>query len=180
MVSCGAKIPRHCVSSTKQGLQELAVPDAVAKKLFGNRWFTLTYQTRLVAALRTVRVSGVADYVRTAAEAGSEREALFFVESAELLQQEHAREPVVRVLTDSRALVANGPGGRARALLPLDWVSWTAATQSALREIGTRARKELGATHLELALTGRASDLALKGFTELGWTVVPASTASQE
>ena len=174
------KDPEELRKFNEQGLKELEVPDAVAKKLFGNRWVTLTYQTRLIAALRTVRVSGVADYVRTAAEAGSEREALFFVESAELLQQEHAREPVVRVLTDSRALVANGPGGRARALLPLDWVSWTAATQSALREIGNRARKELGATQLELALTGRASDLALKGFTELGWTVVPAATASNK
>jgi hypothetical protein len=174
------KDPEALRKFNEEGLRELAVPDAVAKKLFGNRWFTLTYQTRLAVALRPVRVPGVADYVRTAAEAGSEREALFFVESAEMLQQQHAREPVGRVLTDSRALVANSPGGRARALLPLDWVSWTAVTNSALREMGNRARKELGATRLELALTGRASDLALKGLTELGWTVVPAATASKE
>jgi hypothetical protein len=154
----------------------LAVPDAVAKRLFGNRWLTLTHQTRLVAALRTVQVRGVADYVRTAAEAISEREGLFFVESAEMLQQWHAREPVVGVLTDSRALVAIGTGGRARALLPLDWVSWTASTHSALREMSSRARKELDGTRFELALTGRASDRALREFTQLGWTVVPAAT----
>ena len=114
--------------------------------------------------------------MRTAAEAASEREALFFVESAEMLQQWHAREPVVGVLTDSRALVASGTGGRARALLPLDWVSWTASTHSALREMSSRARMELDATRLELALTGRASDRAVREFTQLGWTVVPAAT----
>ena len=47
---------------------------------------------------------------RTAADAGSEREALFFVESAEMLQRWHARHPVAGVLTDSRALVAVDAG----------------------------------------------------------------------
>jgi hypothetical protein len=171
------KDPEELRKLNEQGLRELKVSDAVAKRLFGNRWFTLTYQTRLVAALRTVKISGVADYVRTASEAGSAREALFFVESAEMLQQLHAREPVLRLLTDSVAMVAMGAGGRARALLPLDWISRTAATQTALRDITGRARKELGATRLELGLTGRVSDRAGDEFRKLGWTVVPAKAA---
>jgi hypothetical protein len=170
------KDPEALRKFNEQGLRDLAVPDAVAKKLNANRWITLTYQTRLVAALRAVPVRGVADYVRTAAESVSEREILFFVESAEMLQRWHAREPVVSVLTDSRALVAKGAGARARVLLPLDWISWTAPTESALREISTRARKELGASRFEVALTGSASDLARRRLTDLGWTVVPAAT----
>jgi hypothetical protein len=94
------------------------------------------------------------------------------VESAEMLQHEHAREPVKGILTDSRAMVAMGAGGRARALLPLDWVSWTAATHAALREMSDRTRKELGATRLDLALTGRPSDLARRELKQLGFTVV--------
>jgi hypothetical protein len=169
------KDPEALRKFNEQGLRDLAVPDAIAKKLIANRWVTLTYQTRLVAALRAVPVRGVADYVRTAAESASEREILFFVESAEMLQQLHAREPVVSVLTDSRALVAKGAGAPARALLPLDWVSWTASTESALREISNRARKELGASRFEVTLTGRASDLAQRKFTDQGWTLVPAA-----
>ncbi len=167
-----SKDPEALRKVNEEGLRELAVPDAVAKKLFGNRWLTLTYQTRVIAALRKVKARGVADYVRTAAEAASEREALFFVESAEMLEQWHAREPVVRVLTDSRALVAVAAGGRTRAYLPLDWISWTAATHTALREIGGRARKELGATRLELLLTGRASDRTVRETSQLGWEIV--------
>ena len=58
-------------------------------------------------------------------------------------------------------------------MLPLDWVSWTAATHAALREMSDRTRKELGATGLDLALTGRPSDRAKGELKGLGWTVVP-------
>ncbi len=74
------------------------------------------------------------DYVATAAEARNEREALFFVESAEMLQRRHARTPFTAVLTDSRALVAVTADRRAVALLPLDWVRWTSAVESTLRD----------------------------------------------
>jgi hypothetical protein len=170
------KDPEALRKSNEDGLRALKVPDAVARKLFGNRCLTLTSQTRLVVALRSVNVTGVADYVRTAAEARTEREALFFVESAEMLQRMHARGPVLRVLTDSRAMVAAGAGGTARVLLPLDWISWTASTDTALREINRRARAELGASRFELGLTGRASDRAAGEFKNLGWTVVPEAT----
>ena len=133
--------------------------------------FTLTYQTRLIAALREVNAGGSADYVQTAAEARNERQALFFVESAEMLQQWHSRQPVVAVLTDSRAMVAAGRGGHARVLLPLDWVRWTAATESALTEIGSRAGSELKATHLQLALTGRLSERAAREIKARGWEI---------
>jgi hypothetical protein len=170
-----SKDPQELSKLNEQGLRELAVPEPAAKRLLGNPWFTPTYQTRFVAALRAVKAAGAADYVTTAGEAGTAREALFFVESAEMLQQEHARAPVKGILTDSRAMVALGAGGRARALLPLDWVAWTAATHAALREMSDRTRKELGATGLDLALTGRPSDRARRELTQLGWVVVPAA-----
>ena len=157
-------------------LRTLGVPEPIAKALFGNRWVTLTYQTRLVAGLSAVKVGGVADYVESAAAATSEREALFFVESAEMLQERHAREPVARVLADSRAVVAVLAGGRARALLPLDWIPWTAETEKALSQIARRAREELKTTRLEIELTGRASDRTVKELPGLGWTVIPTES----
>jgi hypothetical protein len=170
------KDPEEVRKHNEAGLRTLGVPEPTAKALFGNRWVTLTYQTRLVAALSTVKVGGVADYVESAAAATSEREALFFVESAEMLQERHAREPVARVLTDSRAMVAVFAGGRSRALLPLDWIPWTAETEKALSQIARRAREELKATRLEIELTGRASDRTVKELPGLGWTVVPTES----
>jgi hypothetical protein len=168
-----SKDPEEVRKINEQRLRELAVADADVKAFFKNRSLTLTYQTRLIAALHAVKANGCADYVRTAAEARSEREALFFVESAEMLQKWHARQPVRRVLTDSRALVAAGDGGHARALLPLDWLRWTAATDAALRDIAARARSEWKATRLEVALSGRASERAAREMRTIGWEVVP-------
>jgi hypothetical protein len=171
------KDPEEVRKINEQRLKALTVPDAVAEQLFANPHLTLTYQTRLVAALSAVKVSGCADYVQTAAEARDEREALFYVESAEMLQQWHARRPVVSVLTDSRALVARTQSGVAAVLLPLDWVRWTAATAEALRMIATRARRELKATQLQMVLTGLTSPRAAREIAAQGWTIVAPPVA---
>lgn len=168
------KDPEEVRKINEQRLKALTVPDAVADKLFANPHFTLTYQTRLVAALSAVKVSGCADYVQTSAEARSEREALFFVESAEMLQKWHARQPVASVLTDSRALVARDQQGNAAALLPIDWIRWMAPTEDALREVADRARRELKATGLQMVLTGSTSPRAAREIAAQGWTIVAA------
>jgi hypothetical protein len=162
------KDPEEVRKINETRLKELGVADDVAKRFFRNGWFTLTYQTRLAGALQAVRVDGCADYVRTAAEAQSEREALFYVESAEMLQRAHATTPVSRVLVDSRAMVAVA-GGNARALLPLDFVRVTAASEATLREIDTRARQELGAQQVTVLLTGRVSERVGQLLATLGW-----------
>jgi hypothetical protein len=169
-----SKDPEEVRKMNEEGLRTLGVRDAVAKSFFANRWLTLTYQTRFVTALGGAKVPGVADYVESAAGATTEREALFFVETAEMLPQWSTHEKADRVLTDSRALVVASAGGRVRALLPLDWLPWTAETEKALKQAASRAKSELGGTTLELALTGRPSDRASKEMSAVGWTVVPA------
>jgi len=124
------------------------------------------------AALTAVKAKGSADYVAAAAEADTEREALFFTESAEMLQRFNAVSPVAELLPDSRALIAKTKDGRAVALVPVDWVQWTEPFARAVTEAGARAKKELAAGGLELHLTGKASDLAKKEATALGWKVV--------
>jgi hypothetical protein len=165
-----SKDPEELRKLNEQRAKAIGVAPAVAGAFFKNGWFTLTSQTRLIAALDAVKVKGCADYVEAASKAESEREALFFVESAEMLQRFHARTPVKAILNDSRAIVA-ALGMTAVALLPLDFVRSTAETRDALREIGDRARKELGAARLELHLTGRASERAAKEMKASGWEV---------
>ena len=131
--------------------------------------------TRFAQALSAVIAKGSADYVATAAEAKTEREALFFTESAEMLQRFHAKAPVVELLTDSRALVGKTKDGRAVALVPVDWVQWTEAFAKFAVNTGGRAKKELGAKKLELRLTGRISAVAKKEVGAQGWRVVEAA-----
>jgi hypothetical protein len=164
--------PEALRKTNEQRLRDLGVGDAVAAALFRNGAYTITTRTRLIAALHAVRATGSDDYVQTASEATRAREALFFVESAELLQAWHARAPASRLLKDSRALVAASANGHVTALLPLDWLRSTAASTAALKSITTRANGELAATRRTIVLSGRTSPRATREITALGWTIV--------
>jgi hypothetical protein len=162
------KDPEALRKANEAGLQALGVSEDTAAGFFGNDAFTLTDQTRFVSALLAVEAKGLADYADAARDAKTAREALFFVESAEMLERRHRETPVKQVLTDSRALVGLA-GGRAVALLPLDYLAWTEPVAEAGMEIAERAKKELGASGLEMRLTGQASAKARTELQSIGW-----------
>jgi hypothetical protein len=164
------KDPEELRKMNEAGLKGLGVPDEVAKAFFRNDAFTLTDQTRFVSALTAVKAKGLADYVDAARGADGPRQALFFVQSAEMLKRHHEEDPVSAVLTDSRAMVALA-GGKAIALLPLDYVAWTEPVAGAAADIAERAKKELGASGLEMQLTGTTSERARKETQALGWAM---------
>jgi hypothetical protein len=165
------KDPEELRKINEQRLAELGVPAEVAQAFFRNGALTLTYQTRLIAALHGARIPGSAARVPAAAASRHAREALFHVESAELLAKRHAATPFSALLTDSLATVAVGAGGEAYVLLPIDWVRWTTAVETTLQEIDARARQELGAKRLTIVLTGRVSPGASKELAARGWVV---------
>jgi hypothetical protein len=166
------KDPQELLKLNEQRVKELGASDAVAKAFFRNKDLTLTHQTRIIAALTAVKAKGSAAYLETASETKMEREALFFAESVEMMQRAQAKDKVVAILPDSRALVTKTADGRGVVFLPVDWVQWTAPFQKAATEVKGRAQKELGATKLEVRMSGRMSDVAKKEMAALGWTVV--------
>jgi hypothetical protein len=163
------KDPEEVHKINEARLAELGVAKDAAASFLKSPAFTLTNLTRFIAALHSVKVEGCADYVSAAGESKDEREALFFVESAELLAGLHKKQPVSAILEDSRAMVATTGGGRVLALLPFDYVRWTEPLAKSALEIAARARKELGATALEVDLTGTASATAKAGLAQAGW-----------
>jgi hypothetical protein len=168
-----SKDPEALRKLNEERVRALGTPEKTASAFFRNGWYTLTLQTRIVAALDAVKRPGCADYLASAAAADKEREALFFVESAEMLQRYHAEVPVDRLLVDSRAIVASARGG-AVLLAPLDFVRSTSTGRRVLGEIATRARGELGASSLALQITGTLSDRARQDAQAAGWTVRPS------
>lgn len=162
--------PEELRKTNEARLRELGVSPEVASRYLINGNYTLTSQTRFIAALHAVQAAGCADYVDAASEAEDEREALFFVESAEMLAGLHRDERVTAILTDSRAMIAK-TGGRAVALLPFDWVRWSAELKRTAAEIASRTKRDLGARALEVHLSGTATPKAKDGLGRLGWTV---------
>ena len=165
-----SKDPEALRKLNEDRVRALGVSEKAASVFFRNGWYTLTLQTRIVAALDAVKKPGCASYLESAADADNEREALFFVESAEMLQRHHAKAPVDKLLTDSRAIVA-AAGRGAILLAPLDLVRSTTAVRTALGEIAGRARQELGASTLTLQISGTVSDRVRQDATRIGWTV---------
>jgi len=163
--------PEELLKLNEKRLAELGVDKPAAGAFFKTKPFTLTYQTAFIDGLYATKARGAADYVDTATGCETEREALFFTESAVLLKAFHATSPVTALLPDSRALVAKAADGRAVVLLPVDWVRWTAAFEAGAADIAARARAELGATRLELHITGRMTPTAKARLTALGWAV---------
>lgn len=166
------KDPEELMKLNEAKLKALGVGPDTIKQLYLSKGFTLSLQTRMVEALASVGVKGCADYVSAAAEADTEREAMFFVESVEMLDRLHRKVGITAVLEDSRALVAKAKDGRGLVLLPVDWIRWTEPFDKASAEVARRAKAELGATKLELQTTGRVSALARKELEARGYALV--------
>jgi glutamate racemase len=166
------KDPEELLKLNEQKVAALGTEKKAAAEFFKNKAYTPSNQTRLIGALHAVKVTGCGAYVDTAEEAESEREVVFFTESAELLQRFHAKHPVVAILPDSKAVVAKTKDGRAVILLALDYVRWSEAFEKNLKEIQGRAQAEMGASRLELQMTGHASDRAKQAMKALGIPVV--------
>jgi hypothetical protein len=164
------KDPEELLKINEQRLTELGVSKEVQSRFFKNKRFSPSAETRLIAALHAVKAKGCDDYVDAASEAQQEREALFFVESAEMLQAFHAQNPVTEILRDSRALVAKSAAG-ATVLVAVDQVFWSEAFAKAAAEVDGRARKELGASAVSLRIPGKVSARARKELEAMKWKV---------
>lgn len=165
------KDPEEVRKINEQRLVELGVSKDVAGRFLKSPVFTLTNQTRFIGALHAVKVKGCADYVDAAAGSEGEREALFFVEGAEMLAGLHKARPVSAILEDSRAMIAKTGDGTAIALLPVDYVRWTERLSKTSLELASRARHDLAARTLEVHLPGTATPAAKAGLGAAGWTV---------
>ena len=165
-----SKDPEALLKTNEAGLKALGVSEKVAAEFFRNDKFTLTDQTRFVSALATVKADGLADYVDAARGAENRREALFFVESAEMLLRQHGQVAVDAVLTDSNAMVALS-GGQGMALFPLDYLPWTEHVAEVTVEIARRTKEELGASRIRMYLSGRVSERARIELGIQGWAL---------
>jgi hypothetical protein len=172
--------PEELLKMNEAKMKQLGASPEVVKQMYLSKGFTLSLHTRFVEALAAVSVKGCGDYVATAAEADTEREAMFFVESAEMLRRFHEKSGVTAILEDSRAVVARAKDGRAVVLLPVDWIRWTEPFDKASAELAQRAKAELGASKLELQTTARVSDTSKKELSARGFTIVEKLSYTNE
>jgi hypothetical protein len=158
----------------REALRQIGVPTAVADRFLQNRLLSPRHQTVIVEAIKTLRgVPGRTAFVQYAAQADSEDAALLFQQMAELLAGYHRTvAPLRRLDIYLNIPVAYTGQGSAAILLPIDRLLWTERSSRIAAGLAQPAPKPLPGAHVELWLTGNASDRARAGLQQLGIELV--------
>jgi hypothetical protein len=158
----------------RETLRQMRVPDPVAGRFLENRLLSPRHQTVIVEAMKVLRgVTGRSAFIRYAARADSEDAALLFQEIAELLAGYHRSvAPIQRLDIYLNIPVAYTGKGPAAILLPIDRLLWTERTLGIATSLGQTLPKPQPVRHIEVWMTGDASDRARAGLQQLGITLV--------
>jgi len=169
-----SKDPLELLEMNKKDLAAMAVAPELAERFLGNRFYSPSKQTAITAAL--VTLAGTADRQRflvPAALARSEEEALFYVESAQLLAGFHARiEPIAALLPGRVLAKAQTRGGGLVTLVAVDHLCWTAELDVLTGEAGQGQ-----SAPRTLWVGGSLSQRAAKEIGARGFTVRPGARA---
>jgi hypothetical protein len=146
----------------------------VADRFLQNRLLSPRHQTVIVEAMKTLRgVPGRTAFIQYAAGADSEDAAFLFQEMAELLAGYHRTvAPLRQVSIYLNIPVAYTGQGSVVILLPIDRLLWTERSSRIAAGLVQSSPKPLPVAHVELWLTGDASDRARAGLQQLGIKLV--------
>jgi hypothetical protein len=158
----------------REALREMQVPNAIADRFLRNRLLSPRHQTIIVEAMKTLRgIPGRPGFIQYAAQADSEDAALLFQEMAELLAGYHRSvAPIQRLDIRLNMPVAQTGKGSAVVLLPIDRLLWTERTSGIATSLSETSPKPQPVRHIEVWITGDASDRAREGLQQLGVTLV--------
>jgi len=158
----------------REALRQMRVPDPVADRFLQNPLLSPRHQTVIVEAMKTLRgIPGRTTFIQYAARADSEDAALLFQEMAELLAAYHRSVmPIQRLDIYLNVPVAYTGKRSAVVLLPIDRLLWTERTSRIATGLAQTLPKPMPVQHLEVWMTGDASDRAREGLQQLGTTLV--------
>jgi hypothetical protein len=158
----------------REALRQMRVPAPIAARFLENRLLSPRHQTVIVEAMKSLQgVPGRAAFVQYAARADSEDTALLFQEMAELLAGYHRIvAPIRRLEICLNVPVAYTDKGAAVVLLPIDRLLWTRRSSEITTGLAQSLAKPLPVQHIEVWMTGDASDRAHNALQRLDITLV--------
>jgi hypothetical protein len=166
--------PTELSRRNREALRQMHVPESTADRFLQNPLLSPRHQTVIVEAMKTLRgAPGRAAFVQYASRADSEDAALLFQQMAELLSGYHRSVmPIQRLDIYLNVPVASTGKGSAVVLLPIDRLLWTERTSRIAAGLSQTLPKPPPVQHLEVWLTGNASDRAREGLQQLGIALV--------
>ena len=166
--------PTELSKRNREALRQMRMPDPIADRFLENRLLSPRHQTIIVEAMKAMReVPGRAAFIQYAARADSEDAALLFQEMAELIADYHRSvAPIQRLDIYQNVPVAYPGQGGAVILLPIDRLLWTERTSGIATGLAQTLLKPQPVRHVEVWLTGDASERARQGLQQLGIALV--------
>ena len=165
--------PAQLKSINAKKLEAMGVPSEIARTFLNNPKFSPSRITYLVSELESLRgVAGRELYVQRAATIEYEGLAYFFERRALMHVAYHEKiAPLRRFVSPHGLPLAQAQNGQLVVLVPLDYLVWT-PNMARIIEALTNQKEQLGATGIELWISGTISPLARQNLEALGWQVV--------
>jgi hypothetical protein len=166
----------------EQRLKEIGVDTKLSDQFLNHKVLTPTDLTYILAALVTLK--GTADrdeFIRSALSAEIEEDALFYRDSAAMLEQMQTKGTTITKLLPNPKIAVALCGQRFVAVVPADKLYWTDSFASALKTFIDRQKTYIQTSKSkELWLSGTATDRARKELASMGWTVQENLLKAQE
>jgi hypothetical protein len=166
--------PTELSRRNREALRQMRVPDPITDRFLENRLLSPRHQTIIVEAMKTLgAIPGRSSFIQYAARADSEDAALLFQEMAELLADCHRSiAPIQRLEIYQNVPVAYTAPGSAVILLPIDRLLWTERTSGIATGLAQTLPNLQPVRHIEVWMTGDASDRTRAALQQLGITLV--------
>jgi len=166
------KDPDEIEKLNEEQLKEMKIPDEASRDFRLNQNYTLTWQTVLVASLYSLGdAPGLGDFVAHAAEAKTEAEAVFYTESAALLDTFHQEKGTVYEIIPGMNAIAKLGANRIAYLVPIDYMVWTEELQKYVEGEIEWLGEHYPDETVEVWLTGESSPLVKKELRARGWSI---------
>jgi len=147
-------------------LRGMGVSQQQIDRLLRHRWYPLSLQAALVAALQDLDgVAGRNQVMPLALTVASEEQAHFVVETLRMLSQYHHKLKPLKKLQVVGTIIADTTDGELVVVAPVDYLSWNTTVARFMRNEGLDAKRY--SVHL-------AGDISPKATTQLrqaGWQV---------
>lgn len=159
-------LPGDLRVDNKKRLLALGANEDAVNALLAKHWFTMSTQTRFAHALSRLKgVPGTLEALSFADSVISEDQALFVVNTVEMLAHYHEKQAPLTEILGRGTLMGRTASGETVAVAPVDYLSWTGQLARFLDHDDVRSGKR------SAWLTGRASPVARKALEEAGWEV---------
>ncbi len=167
------KSPAELEKINKKKLNEMGVPDLIAKDFLKNPYYDPQETTLLVGELESMKkVEGRAKFIFAASKANEKSVARFMRRRAHMMANYNANVALVARIVDINGVpVVKRKDGAIVGLFPLDYIAWTAALWHKENAVSESMKRLPGVTGKELWIEGWVDLVARKALESRGWIV---------